>query len=110
MSFEVSLTGLTGEKSSMDAGALSYEFFGALLKEAPLGLVEGKEENLAPKRSGGNVTNFVILGMQVGPSLLNGGPCIAVMVPWVYDMICGEMIFDVIATKITKEIVQHVIC
>ena len=105
MIFEVNFTGPTGEQSSMDAGALSYDFFGALLKEASFRLLEGKEENLVPKRSGGNVTNFVILGMLVGHSLLNGGPCLAVMAPWVYDMICGKMKFDDIATKITKEMI-----
>ena len=53
----MNFTGLTGEQSSMDAGALSYEFFDALLKEASFRLLEGKEENLVPKRSG-DVTNF----------------------------------------------------
>ena len=43
--------------------------------------------------------------MLVGHSLLNGGPCIAVTAPWVYDMICGKMKFDDIATKITKEMI-----
>ena len=53
MSFEVNFTGLTGEQSSMDVGALSYEFFGVLLREASLRPLEGKEENLVPKRSRG---------------------------------------------------------
>ena len=44
-------------------------------------------------------------GMLVGHSLLNGGPCIAVMAPWLYDMICGKMIFDDIAAKIIKEMI-----
>ena len=105
MSLEVNFTGLTGEQSSMDAGALSFEFFGALLKEASLRLLEGKEENLVPRRSGGNDTNFVVLGMLMGHSLLNGGPCIAVLAPWVYDMISGKVKFDDIATKITKEMI-----
>ena len=105
MSFDMKFTGLTGEQSSMDAVALSYEVCGALPKEASFRLLEGKEENLVPKRSGGNVTNFVILGMLVGHSLLNGGPCLAVMAPWVYDMTGGKMTFDDIATKITKDII-----
>ena len=102
MDVEVNFTGLTGEQSSMDAGALSSEFFGALLKEASLRLLEGMENNLVPKRSGGNVTNFVVLGMLIRHSLLNRGPCLPVMAPWVYDMISGKMPFDDVATKITK--------
>ena len=39
MSFEVNFTGLTGEKSSIDAGALSFGFLGALLKDASLRLL-----------------------------------------------------------------------
>ena len=57
MSFEVNFTGLTGEQSSMDAGALSYEFFGALLKEASLRLLKGK--NLVPKEVGGGMLQIV---------------------------------------------------
>ena len=86
MKFEVNFTGLTREKSGMVAGAESYELFGVLLKEVSLRLLEGKEKNLVPERVRGNVTNFVILGMLVGQFLLNRDPCIAIMAPWVYDM------------------------
>ena len=48
MSFEVNCTGLTGEQSIMDTGALFYEVFGALLKEASFRLLEGKEESVFP--------------------------------------------------------------
>eukprot|EP00794_Sanderia_malayensis_P012499 gene12499-13785_t len=105
MNVEVNFTDLTGQQSSMDAGALATEFFGALLKEASLRLLEGMENNLVPKRSGGNVTNFVILGMLIGHSLLHRGPCLPVMAPWVYDMISGKMAFDDVATKITKAMI-----
>ena len=71
MAFEVTFTDATGEQSSMDAGALSNEFFGTLLKEASLRFLDGKENNLVPQRSGGNVTKCVSLGMLVGHSLRN---------------------------------------
>ena len=87
--FRVSFEGEDG----VDCGALRAEFFSKFFEYALKELfefVEGKEWQHVPKRSGGNVQIFKVLGTAIAHSVLHDGPFFPFLAPWVVDILCSK--------------------
>eukprot|EP00794_Sanderia_malayensis_P013231 gene13231-14589_t len=75
----------------IDAGALRIEFFDKFFAFSKAELFESTPKNhLIPKRSGGNIQLFKIVGIAIGHSLLQGGPVFQCLAPWCFAMIAGK--------------------
>ena len=85
-------------EEGVDGGALKREFFSKffevirkdMFEEAPNG-------DLIPKRSGGNLQLFKIVGMAIGHSILQEGPVFPGLAPWCYALIAGKVDDEIIA-------------
>ena len=61
----------------------------SVLKNAADQLFEGKDQCLVPKRNGGNIYMYKILGVMIRHSILHCGPPFNVLASWVYEIISG---------------------
>lgn len=80
-------------EDGIDAGALMVEFFTLLFNCAKENLfepIEGKSWLLVPKRSGGNLQIFKIVGVFIAHSILQGGPFFNFLAPWVVDVLVNN--------------------
>ena len=85
-------------EEGVDGGALKRKFFSKffevigkdMFEEAPNG-------DLIPKRSGGNLQLFKIVGVAIGHSILQEGPVFQGLAPWCYALIAGKVEDEIIA-------------
>ena len=77
------------EEEGIDVGALTVEYFTKLFEIVRRDRFETVKSGtfLIPKRSGGYLTLFKILGITVVHSLLQGGPPFPYLHPWCHAMI-----------------------
>ena len=73
-------------EDAVDAGALRLGFFGDLMREFNIHLFEGKDCRV-PIYSWENVYLIKVAGIMVAHSLLQGGPGIPCLAPYVYQFI-----------------------
>lgn len=75
-------------EDGIDAGALKAEFFSLFFENARNELFESvKDGACIPKRSGGNLQLFKILGIGIAHSILHHGPPFSSLANWCYDFI-----------------------
>ena len=91
-------------EEGIDVGALTIEYFTKFFEIVWRDLFETvkSETCLIPKRSGGNLTYFKILGIAIGHSLLQGGPPFPYLRPWCYAMITQKSEEEIVGL-ISKE-------
>ena len=96
--FQKLAVGFEGEEG-IDVGALTVEYFRKLFE---IFRRVKSETFLIPKRSGGNLTLFKILGITIGNSLLQGQPPFPYLHPWCYAMITQKSEEEIVGL-ISKE-------
>lgn len=80
-----------GMEDAVDAGALSLEFFADLVRTINDKLFEGKAERRVPQYSWENVYLMKMAGLMVAHSLLQKGPGMPCLAPYVYEfVVSGE--------------------
>ena len=80
-----------GLEDAVDAGALRLEFFGDLLRAVDKNLFEGKQNRRVPLYSWENVYLIKMAGIMVAHSLMQNGPGMPCLAPYVYEfVVCGE--------------------
>lgn len=76
-----------GLEDAMDAGALRLEFFGDLLRSINNTLFVGKPDHRVPLYSWENIYLMKMAGIMVSHSILQNGPGMPCLVPYVYEFI-----------------------
>lgn len=76
-----------GLEDAIDAGALRLEFFGDLLRSVNNTLFEGKPDHRVPLYSWENVYLMKMGGIMIAHSLLQRGPGLPCLAPYVYEFI-----------------------
>lgn len=71
----------------MDAGALRLEFFGDLLRNINNTLFEEKPDHRVPLYSWENIYLMKMAGIMVSHSILQNGPGMPCLTPYVYEFI-----------------------
>lgn len=79
-------------EEGVDAGALTVEFFNKFFEIAKKELFEAVPSGkyFLPKRSGGNLTLFKMIGVAIGHSILNGGPTFPCFPEWCYAILSNN--------------------
>ncbi len=78
-----------GYENAVDAGALRIEFFGDLMRQVNSNLFEGKEKNRVPLHSWDKVHLLQMGGLMIAHSILQKGPGMPTLAPYVYEFICS---------------------
>ena len=79
---------LEGLEDAVDAGALRLEFFGDLLRSINNTLFEGKPpDHRVPLYSWENIYLMKMAGIMVSHSILQNGPGMPCLAPYVYEFI-----------------------
>ena len=91
-------------ENDIDASGLTIEYFTKFFEIVGRDLFETVKPGtfLIPKRSGGNLTLFKILGIAIGHSLLRGGPLFLYLHPLCYAMIAQKSEEEIVGL-ISKE-------
>ena len=76
-----------GYENAVDAGALRIEFFGDLMRQVNSNLFEGKEKNRVPLHSWDKVHLLQMAGLMLAHSILQKGPGMPTLAPYVYEFI-----------------------
>lgn len=76
-----------GLEDAVDAGALRLEFFGDLLRSINNTLFEGKPDHRVPLYSWENIYLMKMAGIMVSHSILQNGPGMPSLAPYVYEFI-----------------------
>lgn len=76
-----------GLEDAVDAGALRLEFFGDLLRSINNTLFEGKPDHRVPLYSWENIYLMKMAGIMVSHSILQNGPGMPCLAPYVYEFI-----------------------
>lgn len=109
-----------GMEHAVDAGALSLEFFADLVRTIVCKLFEGKPDRRLPKYSWENVYMIKMAGVMVAHSLLQKGPGMPCLAPYVYEyLVSGERehaaayvnhedLPETSQTEVLKELVRRV--
>lgn len=80
-----------GMEDAVDAGALSLEFFADLVRIIDYKLFEGKPDRRVPQYSWEHVYLIKLAGVMVAHSLLQKGPGMPCLAPYVYEyLVSGE--------------------
>ena len=80
-----------GLENAVDAGALRLEFFADLLRAVNKNLFEGKQDRRIPVYSWENVYLIKVASIMVAHSLLQNGPGMPYLAPYVYQfLVSGE--------------------
>ena len=80
-----------GMEDAVDAGALSLEFFADLVRTTDYKLFEGKPDRRVPQYSWEHVYLIQMAGVMVAHSLLQKGPGMPCLAPYVYEyLVSGE--------------------
>ena len=91
----------------MDVGVITFDYLSSVLKNAADRLFEGKDQCLVPKRSGGNIYMYKIVGVMIGHSILHCGPPFNVLASWVYEIISGNSEENHIIPMIDKTMIPQ---
>ena len=90
-------------EEGIDGGALTNEFFTLLFSEIKSQLFEpvnSKTWLFVPKRTGGNLQFFKIVGMIVAHSILQGGPLFNHFPSWIVDIMLNDLSGDISVDQI----------
>ena len=74
----------------IDAGALRIEFFTKFFQQARKELFEEVNSHVIPKRSGGNLVIFKIIGLVIAHSIFQDGPPFSSLAPWCYSVLLED--------------------
>lgn len=78
-----------GYENAIDAGALRIEYFGDLIRHINNNLFEGKEMHRIPLHSWDKVHLLQMGGLMLAHSILQKGPGMPTLAPYVYEFICS---------------------